>query len=56
VTALAVWALERWPGRRALLVVDDLHVLAASEGEQLLGRPPPCPAPGSVLPHRAPGS
>jgi DNA-binding SARP family transcriptional activator len=34
----AVWALERWPGRRALLVVDDLHVLAASEGEQLLGR------------------
>jgi DNA-binding SARP family transcriptional activator len=34
----ALAALERWPGRRALLVVDDLHVLAASEGEQLLGR------------------
>jgi DNA-binding SARP family transcriptional activator len=34
----AAWALERWPGRRALLVVDDLHVLAASEGERLLGR------------------
>jgi DNA-binding SARP family transcriptional activator len=34
----AVSALERWPGRRALLVVDDLHALAASEGERLLGR------------------
>src|SRR6266545_1916562 len=34
----AVAALERWPGRRALLVVDDLHVLAGSEGERVLGR------------------
>src|SRR6266540_3290224 len=34
----AVAALERWPGRRALLVVDDLHVLAGSEGERALGR------------------
>ena len=34
----AVAALERWPGRRALLVVDDLHVLAGSEGERTLGR------------------
>jgi DNA-binding SARP family transcriptional activator len=32
----AVTALERFQGRRALLVVDDLHELASSDGERLL--------------------
>lgn len=32
----AALALERWPGARALLVVDDVHVLRGSPAERLL--------------------
>jgi DNA-binding SARP family transcriptional activator len=34
----AAAALESWPGRRGLLVVDDLHVLFESEAEAAFGR------------------
>ena len=34
----AAAALESWPGRRGLLVVDDLHVLYGSDAEAAFGR------------------